>query len=135
MEQVTYMAMGLPKTTEKNFENNVESIMHDAGWDVFESNAEAQADYDRKLALKIDSLVGFVKETQPEEWAKIEGLYGSQTRERFLKRVCDELEPHDDRGGVVNVLRHCIKMAPGAHFRLCFFRTATGKNPDAWARY
>lgn len=87
MEQVTYMAMGLPKTTEKNFENNVESIMHDAGWDVFESNAEAQADYDRKLALKIDSLVGFVKETQPEEWAKIEGLYGSQTRERFLKRV------------------------------------------------
>ena len=135
MEQVTYMAMGLPKTTEKNFENNVESIMHDAGWDVFESNAEAQADYDRKLALKIDSLVGFVKETQPEEWAKIEGLYGSQTRERFLKRVCDELEPHDDRGGVVNVLRHGIKMAPGAQFRLCFFRSATGKNPDAWARY
>ncbi len=135
MEQVTYMAMGLPKTTEKNFENNVESIMHDAGWDVFESNAEAQADYDRKLALKIDSLVGFVKETQPEEWAKIEGLYGSQTRERFLKRVCDELEPHDDRGGVVNVLRHGIKMAPGAQFRLCFFRPATGKNPDAWARY
>lgn len=135
MEQVTYMAVGLPKTTEKNFENNVESMMHDAGWDVFESNAEAQADYDRKRALKTKSVLGFVKETQPEEWAKIEKMYGAQAEERFLKRLCDELEPHDERGGVVNVLRHGIRMAPGAQFRLCFFKPATGKNPDAIARY
>ncbi|MDY5662794.1 MAG: type I restriction endonuclease [Coriobacteriales bacterium] len=135
MEQVTYMAVGLPKTTEKNFEDNVESMMHDAGWDVFESNAEAQADYDRKRALKTKSVLGFVKETQPEEWAKIEKMYGAQAEERFLKRLCDELEPHDERGGVVNVLRHGIRMAPGAQFRLCFFKPATGKNPDAIARY
>ena len=135
MEQVTYMAVGLPKTTEKNFENNVESMMHGAGWDVFESNAEAQADYDRKRALKTKSVLGFVKETQPEEWAKIEKMYGDQAEERFLKRLCDELEPHDERGGVVNVLRHGIRMAPGAQFRLCFFKPATGKNPDAIARY
>ncbi|ACV22925.1 type I site-specific deoxyribonuclease, HsdR family [Slackia heliotrinireducens] len=135
MEQVTYMAVGLPKTTEKNFENNVESMMHDAGWDVFESNAEAQADYDRKRALKTKSVLGFVKETQPEEWAKIEKMYGAKAEERFLKRLCDELEPHDERGGVVNVLRHGIRMAPGAQFRLCFFKPATGKNPDAIARY
>ncbi|MDU6011470.1 MAG: type I restriction endonuclease [Slackia sp.] len=135
MESVSYMAMSLPKTTEKNFENNVEAFMDAVGWHTFPTPVEGQADYDRKLALKVDSLVGFVKETQPEEWAKIEGLYGSQTRERFLKRVCDELEPHDDRGGVVNVLRHGIKMAPGAQFRLCFFKPATEKNPDAWERY
>ena len=135
MESVSYMAMSLPKTTEKNFENNVEAFMDAVGWHTFPTPVEGQADYDRKLALKGDSLVGFVKETQPEEWAKIEGLYGSQTRERFLKRVCDELEPHDDRGGVVNVLRHGIKMAPGAQFRLCFFKPATEKNPDAWERY
>ncbi len=135
MESVSYMSVGLPKTTEKNFENNVESMMHEAGWDVFDSNAEAQADYDRRKALKTQSLIGFVKETQPEEWAKIEGLYGSQVEARFLKRLCDELEPHDDRGGVINVLRHGIKMAPGAQFRLCFFKPATCKNPDAWERY
>jgi hypothetical protein len=94
--------------------------MREAGWRTFATPAEAQADYDRKLALKVDSLVGFVRETQPEEWAKIEGLYGSHTQERFIKRLCDELEPHDERGGVVNVLRHGIRMAPGAQFRLCF---------------
>ena len=124
-----------PKTSEKNFEDDVESILGLAGWRTFASNVDAQADYDRRLALKVDSLVGFVQETQPEEWAKIERLYGSHARERFVKRLVDELEPHDDRGGVVNVLRHGIRMAPGAQFRLCFFKPATRKNPDAWKRY
>lgn len=133
--KVEYFSFAMSKTTEKNFENNVESMMHDAGWGVFENNTEAQADYDRKRALKTESVIGFVRETQPEEWAKIEKMYGAQAEERFLKRLCDELEPHDERGGVVNVLRHGIKMAPGAQFRLCFFKPATGKNPDAAARY
>ena len=125
----------LNKTTEKNFEDNVEFFLREVGWNTLATPVEAQTDYDRKIALKIDSLVGFVKETQPEEWAKIEGLYGSHTQERFLKRLTDELEPHEDRGGVINVLRHGIRMAPGAQFRLCFFKPATGKNPDAISRY
>lgn len=132
---VEYFGMKMPKTSEKNFEDDVETILGLGGWRTFASNAEAQADYDRKAALKVDSLVEFVQKTQPEEWAKIEGLYGARTRERFVKRLVDELEPHDNRGGVVNVLRHGIRMAPGAHFRLCFFEPATKKNPDAWGRY
>lgn len=132
---VEYFGMKMPKTSEKNFEGDVEAILGLGGWLTFASNAEAQADYDRKAALKVNSLVEFVQKTQPEEWAKIEGLYGAHTRERFVKRLVDELEPHDDRGGVVNVLRHGIRMAPGAHFRLCFFEPATKKNPDAWGRY
>ena len=36
--KVEYHVTSAPKTTEKNFENDVESIMHDTGWDVFESN-------------------------------------------------------------------------------------------------
>lgn len=67
-----YEVKKLGKTTERNFEDDVESFMREAGWRTFATPAEAQADYDRKLALKTGSLVGFVKETQPEEWAKIE---------------------------------------------------------------
>lgn len=132
-------------TTEKDFENDVEWLMDQAGWRTIyneteglphaDNNACAQADYDRKLALKVDSLIGFVQETQSEEWAKIEGLYGAHARERFLKRLTDELEPHGERGGVLNVLRHGIRMAPGAQFKLCFFKPATSKNPDAVAHY
>lgn len=122
-------------TTERNFEDDVERLMHEAGWITLESNIAAQADYDRKLALKVDSLVGFVKQTQPKEWAKIEKQYGAHAKERFLKRVTDELEPHDDRGGVIAVLRRGIKMAPGAHFRLCAFKPASDKNPEAVENY
>lgn len=122
-------------TTERNFEDDVERLMHEAGWITFESNIAAQADYDRKLALKVDSLVGFVKQTQPKEWAKIEKQYGAHAKERFLKRVTDELEPHDDRGGVIAVLRRGIKMAPGSHFRLCAFKPASDKNPEAVENY
>ena len=123
------------KTSERNFEDDVEMIMGNVGWTTFPTPAIAQKDYDRKLALKVDSAIGFVRETQPGEWAKIEKLYGSHASERFLKRLCDELEPHEDRGGVVNVLRRGIRMAPGAEFRLCYFKPATGKNPDALERY
>ena len=145
MVSVEYYSVKMGKTTEHNFEDDIENYMGERGWRTIyneyegepasDNNACAQADYDRELALKVDSLVGFVRETQPEEWAKIEGLYGTHAQERFLKRLADELEPHDDRGGVVNVLRHGIKMAPGAQFRLCYFRPASTKNPDAWNRY
>ena len=96
---VEYYSATMPKTAEKNYEDDVEAILGLAGWRTFDNNAAAQADYDRKLALKVDSLIDFVQGTQPEEWAKIDGLYGSHTRERFLKRLCDELEPHGERGG------------------------------------
>jgi len=122
-------------TTERDFEGDVERMMHDVGWTTFSSNAVGQADYDRKRALKVDSLVGFVRKTQPAEWAKIEKLYGAQAKERFLRRLCDELEPHRDRGGAIDVLRHGIRMAPGVQFRLCFFKPASGKNPEARERY
>lgn len=128
-----YKVVGM--TTERNFEDDVESLMAAAGWTTFDSNTAAQADYDRKLALKADSLVGFVRETQPKEWAKIEKQYGTHAKERFLKRVTDELEPHNDRGGVIGVLRRGIKMAPGAHFRLCAFKPASDKNADSVKSY
>ena len=41
-----------PKTTERNFEDDIERMLGEAGWRTFPTNAEAQADYDRELALK-----------------------------------------------------------------------------------
>lgn len=143
--EIHYAAVNDQHTTEKQFENDVERIMGSVGWrttqngtrtlPAFKGNIEAQTDYDRTLALKTDSLINFVKETQPKEWTKIEGMYGAHTEERFLKRVCDVLEPHDDRDGLVNVLRRGFKMAPAANFKLCYFKPASNKNPDAQARY
>lgn len=123
------------KATERSFENDEVCMLGEAGWTTFASNAEAQAAYDRKLALKVDSLIGFVRETQADEWAKLEKQYGSQAQAQFLKRVNSLLEPHQDRDGLVNVLRHGISMVPNAHFRLCYFKPASAKNPDAVSNY
>ncbi len=126
-----YVAQRIHSTKERDFEDDVEEILGEAGWNI----QVEQEDYDRKLALKTDTLIRFVKDTQPEEWAKIEGLYGTQAESHFLKRLTKELEPHDDRGGVINILRKGFKMTPGAQFKLCFFKPANTKNPEAWTRY
>ena len=110
-----YAAVKAKSISEKKFEDYVEYMLGSTGWrttvngvrsfPAFKDNADAQNDYDRSLALKIDSLIGFVKETQPKEWAKIEGMYGARAKDRFLKRVCDVLEPHDDRDGLI---KYCV---------------------------
>lgn len=143
--EIQYAAVKAKNISEKKFEDYVERMLGLTGWrttvnsirsfPAFKDNADAQKDYDRSLALKVDSLIGFVKETQPEEWAKIEGMYGMQTKERFLKRVCDVLEPHDNRDGLINVLRRGFKMAPGADFKLCYFKPASTLNPDLQSKY
>ena len=66
-----YAAVNTKHTSEKDFENYVERVLGSAGWrttvngvrlfPAFKDNADAQKDYDRALALKVDSLVDFVK--------------------------------------------------------------------------
>lgn len=143
--EIQYAAVKAKNISEKKFEDYVERMLGLTGWrttvngvrsfPAFKENADAQKDYDRSLALKVDSLIGFVKETQPKEWAKIERMYGMQTKERFLKRVCDVLQPHDNRDGLINVLRRGFKMAPGADFKLCYFKPASTLNSDLQSKY
>ncbi|WP_165246964.1 type I restriction endonuclease subunit R [Adlercreutzia sp. ZJ141] len=129
------------KTSDHAFENDVERFLENAGWRTFREEREAgnqlagQHDYDRKLALKTHSLISFIKETQPDEWAKIEKLYGAKTEARFLARVNDVLEPHQDQDGLIRKLRDGFSMAPGASFRLCYFKPATDRNPDLVCKY
>ncbi len=133
----SYEVASIPATQEKDFEADVETFLEQAGWKTWRAEraagatfSSAQTDYDRKLALKTESLVGFVKETQPDEWAKIESLYGANTEREFLKRACDAMEPHEDRDGLVNALRNGFKMIPNASFQLCYFEPVTDKNPQ-----
>ncbi len=142
-----YVATKIGGTSEHDFEDDVEAYLGKAGWKTFEQERAAakvagkpqwevaQEDYDRTLAIKTDSLIGFIKEMQPKEWEKIEKLYGAQTEKKFLDRVVDVLEPRLDSGGLIGVLRKGFDMAPGAHFRLVYFKPANDKNPDLIAKY
>ncbi|MGN0301756.1 MAG: type I restriction endonuclease subunit R, partial [Anaerotardibacter sp.] len=127
---------GTVDISEKIFEDHVEQFLEDSGWKSYRLEREAgvpkagQADYDRDLALKLDSLIGFIKDTQPKEWAKIEGFYDNPEA-KFAAQLNKELRFN----GLVEVLRHGMKMAPGARFKLCYFKPESSINTNAWTNY
>ncbi len=142
-----YVAEKIGGTGERDFEDDIEALLGKAGWKTFvkerreaELNGEskwlvAQKDYDRKIAIKTDSLISFIKETQPKEWAKVEGLYGAKAKDEFMKRLVSVLEPQQGYNGLVETLRKGFDMPPGAHFRIVYFKPANDKNPDLLAKY
>lgn len=80
-------------------------------------------DYDKSVCLDKQTLLNFVKSTQPREWEKLIGQYGSDTENRFFRRVFDEIEKRT----VIDVLRNGIKDR-GTNFELVYFKPASGLN-------
>ena len=87
-------------------------------------------DYDRALCLLPNDVLDFVLATQPKEWQKLSQHYGTQVKERFLKRLSSEIE----RRGALNVLRTGVKDM-GCTFRLAYFRPASGLNEETRRLY
>ena len=83
---------------------------------------DAKADYDRALAMDKALVLRFVQNTQPDEWAKLEGHYTAAATDTFFKQLEKSLK---DRG-LLDVLRQGIKIVPGIKFALCYFRPASG---------
>src|ERR1051326_7581797 len=83
-------------------------------------------DYDRALALDKALVLRFVRETQADEWLKLEAQYTTSAEAEFLK----QLERNLKQRGVLDVLRQGIKLIPNIRFTLCFFQPASKLNPD-----
>jgi type I restriction enzyme, R subunit len=82
--------------------------------------------YDRPLALDRALVLRFVKETQPDEWAKLEAQYTTAAEAEFFKQLEKALKTRS----TLDVLRQGIKLIPGIKFSLCFFKPASGLNAD-----
>ena len=65
-------------------------------------------DYDRALAMDHELVLRFVKETQPEEWEKLEAHYTACAEDEFFKNLEKALKT---RGGL-DVFRVGVKMIP-----------------------
>src|SRR5688572_27363390 len=96
-------------TIELRFQNDVIAEMLAAGWQ--RGGAEK---YDRALALYPEDVLGFVQDTQPEQWQKFCALYPSNPGQKFLERVGAQLDKADPNAadktmrtfGTLGVLRH-----------------------------
>ncbi len=82
-------------------------------------------EYDRSLCLLPRDLLDFILATQPREWDRLKQHHGAEVKERFLRRVTQEIA---DRGAL-DVLRNGIKDS-GVKFTLAFFRPSSRLNVE-----
>lgn len=115
-------------TTEKRFERDIEAfLISNAGG--FTKGTDA---YDTKLGLYPDTLLRFVKDSQPKEWAKFEKASGADADKKFVKLFVDAV----DRDGLLKVLREGFKSVKGGGtFRVCYFKPESSLNQTAAEQY
>ena len=112
-------------TSEAAFETVIEAQLLDNGYVPVPRDG-----FDRERAVFPDAVLGFIRETQPREWAKLEALHGPKTGEQVLTDLCKWL----DAEGALATLRHGFKCY-GRTLRIAFFKAAHELNPELEARY
>ena len=63
------------QTTERAFEDTVESLLLDSGWQPGD-----RARWDVEFALFPSQAIDFIKQTQPKQWDRVAALYGGRNR-------------------------------------------------------
>lgn len=113
-------------TSEKQFESDItDFLLSPAGGYTHNDDV-----YDPTFALFPDTLIRFIRKTQPREWARFE----NQNRENTAKKFCNALNNACDRDGLLSVLRKGFKTR-GISFRVCYFKPESGLNQTAAAQY
>jgi type I restriction enzyme, R subunit len=90
----------------------------------------AQDGFDRERAIFPETVLAFIRETQPQEWAKLEALHGEKTEEQVIGDLCKWM----DANGSLATLRHGFKCY-GRTLRVAFFKAAHELNPELEERY
>ena len=117
--------MPITNTTEKRFEDDITASLWSEGG--YTRNGDV---YDAKLGLFPDTLVGFVRRTQPKAWARFENANKVDT----VRKFCAAFSNACEMDGLVAVLRHGFKHR-GIPFRVCYFRPESSLNQTAAALY
>jgi len=114
-----------PRINEAAFETVIESHLLANGYTRI-----AEAGYDHARAIFPETILNFIRETQPKEWAKLEALHGAKTGEQIITDLCKWMDAH----GSLATLRHGFKCY-GRTLRVAFFKAAHGLNPELETRY
>lgn len=86
--------------------------------------------FDRERAIFPDTVIEFIRETQPKEWARLEALHGDKTGEQILGDLCKWM----DQNGALATLRHGFKCY-GRTLHAAYFKAAHELNPELETRY
>ncbi len=125
------------KVNELTFQNEMIRHLVANGWLLGDPKK-----YNREMALYEEDVLGFVKETQDEQWQKFCTIYPNNPEQSFLARITSQLDKVDPNAankeirtfGTLGVLRHELRDR-GTRFSLCQFKPEHDLNPDTLARY
>ena len=115
----------MSQVREKAFETVLETHLLQNGYVPV-----AREGFDRERAIFPDTVLAFIRETQPKEWAKLEALHGDKTGEQILSDLCKWMDTY----GSLATLRHGFKCY-GRRLRVAYFKAAHELNPDLEVRY
>jgi type I restriction enzyme R subunit len=101
------------KASEFTFQNDMIRQLVSNGWLLGKPEK-----YNRALALYSEDLLGFVKDTQDEQWQKFCGLYPNDPETKFLEHVGVQLNKADPNAankemrtfGTLGVLRNELRI-------------------------
>lgn len=127
----------MSKANELAFQNDIINQLLENGWLLGKPEG-----YNRELALYEEDVLGFVKDTQDQQWQKFCALYPNNPEAKFLERVATQLNKADPNAankdmrtfGTLGVLRHELRDR-GTRFSLCQFKPEHDLNPDTRVRY
>lgn len=86
--------------------------------------------YDKHKAMDVDTLISFVKATQPKEWDRFERVTVSDIEKKFYKSVNDAINDF----GLIHILRHGFKFR-GIDFKIAYFKPESELNMRLWDLY
>ena len=118
--------MSIEVTTEKRFESDIESSFLSPSGGYTHNNDS----YDPKLGLYPDTLIRFIKDTQPKEWKRFE-MQNAVDPER---KLCLAFNTACDMDGLISVIRHGFKHR-GITFKVCYFKPESTLNQTALELY
>lgn len=118
--------MSIYDTTEKRFESDIESFFLSPKGG-YTKNTDT---YNAKHALYTDTLIRFVKKTQPKDWKRFEMQNSTAPEEKFLRAFQNAC----DMDGLLSVLRNGFKHR-GIAFHVCFFKPESTLSDNALNLY
>ena len=117
--------MSIRRHSEAAFETVIEAHLLQNGYVPV-----AREGFDRERAIFPETVLAFIRETQPKQWAKLEALHGDKTGEQVLGDLCKWM----DTNGALATLRHGFKCY-GRTLHAAYFKAAHELNPELETRY
>ena len=102
-------------TSESAFEEHIEAVLLRTHGFL----PAQQADYDKALCLRPETVISFIRATQTTKWKDYCELIGdkAQATSNLLKRIKEVV----DKEGTLHALRRGFDIHGGGHFDLCYF--------------